>query len=67
MTDSTSQQRPQTDSIGRIAELISGDPMTRLDADMKHVLDGLAELGARPLELSIARGGAAPARRRRRR
>ena len=53
MTDSTSQQRSQTDSIGRIAELISGDPMTRIDADMKHVLDALAALGARPLELSM--------------
>ncbi|MCR6671071.1 alpha/beta hydrolase [Devosia ginsengisoli] len=39
------------DSIGRIAELIGGDPMQRLDADMKHVLDRLTEMGARPLEL----------------
>lgn len=39
------------DSIGRIAELIGGDPMQRLDADMKHVLDRLADMGARPLEL----------------
>lgn len=39
------------DSIGRIAELIGGDPMSRLDADMKHVLDRLTEMGARPLEL----------------
>ena len=39
------------DSIGRLAELIGGDPMQRLDADMKHVLDGLNEMGARPLEL----------------
>ena len=38
------------DSIGRIAELIGGDPMSRIDADMKHVLDALAGLGARPLE-----------------
>ena len=53
MTDSTSQQRSQTDSIGRIAELISGDPMERIDADMKHVLDALGELGARPLETSM--------------
>lgn len=39
-----------TDSIGRIAELIGGDPMSRIDADMKHVLDRLADMGARPLE-----------------
>lgn len=52
MTSSSSQQQPQTDSIGRIAELIGGDPMARIDADMKHVLDGLSDLGARPLELS---------------
>ncbi len=38
------------DSIGRIAELIAGDPMARIDADMKHLLDALAALGARPLE-----------------
>lgn len=52
MTDSSNQQHgvPQPDSIGRLAELISGDPMTRLDADMKHVLDTLGELGAQPLE-----------------
>ncbi|UJW84364.1 alpha/beta hydrolase [Devosia sp. SL43] len=53
MTDSTTQQPDQTDSIGRIAELISGDPMARIDADMKHVLDALGELGARPLEISM--------------
>lgn len=51
MADSNIQQ-PVTDSIGRIAELISGDPMARLDADMKHLLDTLGELGARPLELT---------------
>lgn len=38
------------DSIGRLAELISGDPMSRIDADMKHVLDRMTELGARALE-----------------
>ena len=38
------------DSIGRIAELVGGDPMSRIDADMKHVLEALAGLGARPLE-----------------
>jgi len=38
------------DSIGRLAELIGGDPMSRIDADMKHVLDRLTELGARSLE-----------------
>ncbi|WEK04157.1 MAG: alpha/beta hydrolase [Candidatus Devosia phytovorans] len=37
-------------SIGRLAELFGGDPMSRLDADMKHVLDRLTELGARSLE-----------------
>jgi acetyl esterase len=40
-----------SDSIGRLAELISGDPANRLDADMKHVLDRLGEIGARPLEM----------------
>jgi acetyl esterase len=55
MTDSnvSQQEQEQTDSIGRIAELITGDPMTRIDADMKHVLDELGELGARPLEVSM--------------
>lgn len=38
------------DSIGRLAELIGGDPMSRIDADMKHMLDRLTELGARSLE-----------------
>lgn len=53
MTDSPSNaatQSQQSDSIGRLAELIAGDPMARIDADMKHVLDGLAEMGARPLD-----------------
>lgn len=53
MTDSHAPEpdhvRPD-DSIGRIAELIGGDPMARIDADMNHVLDRLAEMGARPLE-----------------
>lgn len=39
------------DSIGRLAELISGDPQARLDADMAHVLERLAGLGARPLDM----------------
>ena len=39
-----------SDSIGRLAELIGGDPMSRIDADMKHVLDRMVELGARSLE-----------------
>lgn len=43
--------RGRTDSIGRLAELISGDPQARLDADISHVLNRLAGLGARPLEL----------------
>lgn len=42
--------RDPADSIGRLAELISGDPQARLDADISHVLDRLAQLGARPLE-----------------
>lgn len=50
MTDSPIQPAASDDSIGRLAELIGGDPMSRVDADMKHVLDGLAEMGARPLE-----------------
>ncbi|MGB3338536.1 MAG: alpha/beta hydrolase [Devosia sp.] len=53
MTDSNSNSSigtRQDDSIGRLAELIGGDPMARIDVDMKHVLDGLAEMGARPLE-----------------
>lgn len=40
------------DSIGRLAELIGRNPADRLDADIRHVLDVLEELGARPLELS---------------
>ena len=54
MSDSTanpSQDGRQDDSIGRLAELIGGDPMSRIDADMRHVLDGMADMGARPLEL----------------
>lgn len=39
-----------SDSIGRLAELFGGDPMSRIDADMKHVLDRLTGLGARSLE-----------------
>lgn len=53
MTDSrnsAASENQQSDSIGRLAELIAGDPMARIDADMKHVLDGLADMGARPLE-----------------
>lgn len=53
MTDSSDNNAgspPPSDSIGRLAELIGGDPMSRLDADMKHVLDRLAALGARSLE-----------------
>lgn len=55
MTDSSAnlpEPAANMDNIGRIAELIGGDPMSRLDTDMKHVLDALAELGARPLEQS---------------
>lgn len=54
MGDSSFQTTGATgsDSIGRIAELIAGDPMMRIDVDMKHLLDALAALGARPLEHS---------------
>jgi acetyl esterase len=41
---------PSDDSISRLSNLLVGDPMTRLDADLKHVLQVQAELGARPLE-----------------
>jgi acetyl esterase len=41
-----------TSGIGRLAELIHGDPMERLDTDMRLVIDALTELGARPLEQS---------------
>jgi acetyl esterase/lipase len=47
---STSTTEPS--SFGRLADLIHGNPMARLDADMKHVLDRLALLGARPLEFT---------------
>ena len=52
MSDPTgsSTQPPDDDSMGRRAQLVGGDPMSGVDADMKHVLDGLEELGARPLE-----------------
>ncbi|MDB5536570.1 MAG: alpha/beta hydrolase [Devosia sp.] len=43
---------PQSGGIGRLAELIHGNPMDRLDTDMKLVIEALAELGARPLEQS---------------
>lgn len=53
MTDSSTQPpQQQSDAIGHIAELISGDPMARVDADMKHVLDTLRQMGTRPLEQS---------------
>ena len=52
MTDSRAYPAPgQSDSIGRLAELIAGDPMAQLDADMKHVLERLADMGARPLDM----------------
>lgn len=51
MSDSTSHH--PSDPVGRLAHLIGGDPEERLDADMRHVLDGLAALGARPLEMSM--------------
>ena len=45
-------QITQDDSLGPLSELSGGDPMDRIDADMKHVLDALAGMGARPLELT---------------
>lgn len=49
MTDTTPPDDPQ-ESIGRLAELIGGDPLAGLDADMAAVLAMLGELGARPIE-----------------
>ena len=49
---SVTSDTPGSDSIGRLAELIGGNPVDRLDTDIRHVLDTLEELGARPLELS---------------
>lgn len=54
MSDASQHNPPvagESDSIGRLAELISGDPASRLDVDMKLVLDRLVQMGARPLEL----------------
>src|SRR4051812_38875929 len=42
----------QGGGIGRLAELIHGNPMDRLDTDMRLVIDTLTELGAKPLEFS---------------
>ena len=50
MTDSSAASDDPQDSIGRLAELIAGDPMAALDADMRAVVDMLGQLGARPLE-----------------
>ena len=50
MTDSTPPDGPLPDSIGRLAELIGGDPLAGLDADMAAVLAMLNQLGARPLD-----------------
>ena len=38
------------DTNGRLAPLLASDPKERLDADMKHVLAIMDELGTRPLE-----------------
>ncbi|MGV8853398.1 MAG: alpha/beta hydrolase [Devosia sp.] len=38
------------DTIGRLAELIGGDPLAGIDSDMAAVLAMQAQLGARPLE-----------------
>tara|TARA_R110002020_G_scaffold255477_1_gene469207 strand:- start:973 stop:2025 length:1053 start_codon:yes stop_codon:yes gene_type:complete len=50
MTDSIPPDGPLPESIGRLAELIGGDPLAGLDADMAAVLAMLEQLGARPLE-----------------
>lgn len=41
-----------SDTLGRLAERISGDPMQRIDTDMQLVLTTLSQLGARPLEMT---------------
>ena len=57
MSDIDPATESQTsDSIGALSQVLSGDPMAGLDADMKHVLDTMSELGARPLEFSSPRG-----------
>ncbi|WP_193337689.1 alpha/beta hydrolase [Devosia beringensis] len=50
MTDSIPAPGDPQESIGRLAELIGGDPTAGLDADMKAVLDMLTQLGAQRLE-----------------
>ncbi|RYD87508.1 MAG: hypothetical protein EOP50_20645, partial [Sphingobacteriales bacterium] len=52
MSDYPSPNTPATqpDANGRLSELLAVDPKDRLDADMKHVLGIMDELGARPLE-----------------
>ena len=51
MSDIDPATESQTsDSIGALSQVLSGDPMAGLDADMKHVLDRLTDMGARPLE-----------------
>lgn len=41
-----------SDTAGRPAETVSGDPMDRIDTDMRLVLTTLGRLGARPLEMT---------------
>ena len=50
MTNSMPPPGDPADSIGRLAELIGGDPMAGLDTDMRAVIDMLGQMGARPLE-----------------
>jgi acetyl esterase/lipase len=52
MTDSTATASiPEPhQSLGRLADLFAERRSGRIDADMKHVFDTLAALGARPLE-----------------
>lgn len=50
MIDRIPPQGEPQESIGRLAELIGGDPLAGLDADMKAVLVMLDQLGAQPFE-----------------
>ena len=57
MTETSTDIQPEpNDSIGALSQVVSGDPMAALDTDMKHVLDTMRDLGARPLEYSSPNG-----------
>lgn len=45
--------RSFAENLHRAGELFTGDPMARADADMKHVLDALSELGGKPVEMCM--------------